>query len=40
VTTGNFCSRERLIEFFFNIKKHTIFKDEEIEIILNELDPY
>lgn len=41
--TSNFCTRERFQEYFLNINKShelTNFSDEEVEIIMNELDPY
>lgn len=38
-----FCTRERIINFFITeIKDKTTFEfsDEDIEVIMNELDPY
>jgi hypothetical protein len=44
-TTVNvqFCTRERLQEYFMKINSSSApfqFPDDEIELILNELDPY
>jgi hypothetical protein len=39
---NDFCTRERFIEFFNEVAKpkNAFFSDEEIDSILNELDPY
>ena len=39
---NDFCTRERFIEYFMDIvrPKKLHFSDEEIDSIMNELDPY
>jgi hypothetical protein len=39
---NDFCTRERFQEFFNEVArgKNAYFSDEEIDSILNELDPY
>ncbi len=39
---NDFCTRERFIEYFVEIvrPKKVAFSDEEIDSIMNELDPY
>jgi hypothetical protein len=39
---NDFCTRERFIEFFNDVArpKNAFFSDEDIDSILNELDPY
>jgi hypothetical protein len=39
---NDFCTRERFVEYFNDVckAKGGMFSDEEIESILNELDPY
>lgn len=40
--THDFCTRERFVEYFQEVVKAKggLFSDEEIDSILNELDPY
>lgn len=40
--TNDFCTRERFVEYFNDVAKPKggLFSDEEIDSILNELDPY
>lgn len=40
MTTASFCTRERFIEYFITIKPVVDFADDEIDNILQELDPY
>ncbi len=39
---NDFCTRERFIEYFMDVvrPKKLHFSDEEIDSIMNELDPY
>jgi hypothetical protein len=39
---NDFCTRERFIEYFVDVvrAKKAFFSDEEIDSIMNELDPY
>lgn len=38
---NEFCTRERFIQYFYDsVNKQQRFSDQEIDVILNELDPY
>ncbi len=39
---NDFCTRERFTEYFMEVvkPKKALFSDEEIDSIMNELDPY
>ena len=40
--TNDFCTRERFVEYFTDVAKTKggLFSEEEVDSILNELDPY